>query len=103
MVKVVESLSDSFVFGSLTSELGGFMLGQEKDNKSHCSAEEKLLHKGDDFKLIFETEDSKFIFGNVEGDSFLAKNDYLWVSDYLCAKHDSLLAAADLQSKSLQS
>jgi hypothetical protein len=102
MVKIVESRSDYFVFGSLASDLDSFMLGQEKDHKGHGSAEEKLLHKGDDFKLIFGTEDSKFIFGNVEGDSFLAKNDYLWVSDYLCAKHDSLLAAADLQSKSLQ-
>lgn len=99
MVKVIESQSHSFVFGSSVSKQDCFSFGKAKNHESHGKVEQKLLYKGDDFKLLFDANDSKFIFGEAEADSFSAKGDYLSISDYAYTQHDELLAAADLQSK----
>lgn len=93
MIQVVDSPANSIVFGSLSREIDSFRFGAGKQDLSKDWTEEKLLHKGEDFTLIF---------GTGEDDDLSAKNDYLLISDYLSVKNDDLLAVADVQSKSLQ-
>jgi hypothetical protein len=94
MIQVVDSPANSIVFGSRSREIDSFRFGAGKQDLSKDWAEEKLLHKGEDFTFIFGADE--------DNDDDLSKNDYLLISDHLSVKNDDLLAVADVQSKSLQ-
>lgn len=103
MAKVLES-SESLVLGSQVSEREYFSFGKAKHEASHPKADAKFVEKvekGDDFKRLLDAKDYKFMFGEVEADSFSAKGDILSISDYVYAQHDGLLSVAQLQSKCL--